>query len=181
MPDSNILMRCQEEATKPVTLHEALAAEGEPESEFRRTYTINIQLKSQCVFIKSNSILALSFSTIFGGIFHPDFGTYNRYFAQMSLYTIIGSIFAQPAPGLLSGVVEPSLYYSCAQGLSLSCHDQYFQDQPFLATDSTTWYKPPQSVGGTHHAEVYPTMMVLPLSPLILITVIVCQLPEARN
>ena len=33
------------------------------------------------------------------------------------------SLFAQPTPGILSDVADPSLYCSGAQGLFLSCHD----------------------------------------------------------
>ena len=103
----------------------------------------NVWLVSHWQF-KPNRVLALSFSTTSGGISHFDFWTFNPYSAQMLLYTIpatwlwrsmyavpasytryhvldcIRGLFAQLAPGVQAGVVDPGLFCSWAAMISAS-------------------------------------------------------------
>lgn len=113
----------------------------------------------------SLDIFALLLSTTLSGVSHLDTGTANLYrfscilqflgcsiqctFSVHSVYVVpvlhlaplcyvlncLRGFFAQPTPEVVSGVVDPSFYGSCAQILFLCCQDQCnccLSDQSFL-------------------------------------------------
>jgi len=81
----------------------------------------------------------------------------------------LGGLFAQPAPGVLSCVVDPGLHCSCAGHvlvLPWSVPSCCLLNQPFLINDRTSLYQPLlQTVCDTCRAEDKPSMMVAPLLP----------------
>ena len=73
-------------------------------------------------------------------------------------------LFAQPAPGVLSGAVTPASTALIVLLLGPLC---CLSDQSFPATDRTSCYQPHlRSVGGTCRAETYFSMVIPPLSCL---------------